>query len=191
MKIGLFFGSFNPIHIGHMTIAQYIVEHTSLDKIWLVVSPQNPFKEKSSLLAQNHRLSMVQLASDNDVKLEASNIEFSLPIPSYTIDTLTYIKEKYPQHDFSIIMGADNLLHFHKWKNYKQILNHHEIFVYPRPKTQDSELSKLDNVHLVDAPIMEISSQFIRKSIKTKKDIRYFLPKNVWEYIDEMNFYKS
>ncbi|MGC6428229.1 MAG: nicotinate (nicotinamide) nucleotide adenylyltransferase [Flavobacteriales bacterium] len=191
MKIGLFFGSFNPIHIGHMTIAQYIVEHTSLDKIWLVVSPQNPFKEKSSLLAQNHRLSMVQLATDNDVKLEASNIEFSLPTPSYTIDTLTYTKEKYPQHDFSIIMGADNLLHFHKWKNYKQILNHHEIFVYPRPKTQDSDFSKLDNVHLVDAPIIEISSQFIRKSIKTKKDIRYFLPKNVWEYIDEMNFYKS
>jgi len=190
MKIGLFFGSFNPIHIGHMAIAQYMVEHTDMDKIWLVVSPQNPFKEKSSLLDQTHRLSLAQIATEDDPQLEASNIEFSLATPSYTIDTLVFAKEKYPQHEFALIMGADNLIHFHKWKNHHLILQDYDIYVYPRPNTKKSELEQLKNIKLVDAPIMEISSQFIRKSIKDNKKIHYFLPQKVWKYIEEMNFYK-
>jgi nicotinate-nucleotide adenylyltransferase len=189
-KIGLFFGSFNPIHIGHLAIANYIVEYSELQQIWFVVSPQNPFKEKKSLLADNHRYYMVTLAVEDDLRFKASNIEFGLPQPSYTINTLTYLKEKYPEKEFALIMGADNLKHFHKWKNYEYISKNYKIYVYPRP---DYDISKINinNVIKVDAPIMQISASFIRKAIKEGKDIRYFLHPKVWNYIDEMNFYKK
>jgi len=191
MKVGLFFGSFNPIHIGHMAIAQYMLEHTPLTKIWFVVSPQNPFKNKSSLLDQQQRLTLVRIAVEDDPNMEVNSIEFSLPVPSYTIDTLTYLKEAYPNHDFSIIMGQDNLVHFHKWKNYQNILEHHELFVYPRPHSTTCPLAQHPKVHLTDAPMMDISAQFIRKCFRDKKSVNYFLPPKVYQYIDEMNFYKK
>ena len=191
MKIGLFFGSFNPIHIGHMAIAQYMIEHTDIDKIWMVVSPQNPFKEKSSLLDQNHRLSLVSVATEDDFSLEASNIEFSMPVPSYTIDTLVHIKEKYPENEYALIMGGDNLENFHKWKNHQSILNAHHIYVYPRPNTKGSQFDQHPKVHLTRAPLMDISSVFIRKCISEKKKVNYFLPPKVWKYVNEMNFYKK
>tara|TARA_B100000900_G_scaffold357216_1_gene327373 strand:- start:1057 stop:1629 length:573 start_codon:yes stop_codon:yes gene_type:complete len=190
MKIGLFFGSFNPLHIGHMTIAQYMVEFTYLEQVWFIVSPQNPFKEKSTLLDQHQRLMMVRIATEDYSKFQASNIEFKLPKPSYTVDTLTYLKEKYPTHDFALIMGSDNLNSFHKWKNYKYILEEHELYVYPRPKSKDCALTSHKKVYLTQAPIMDISASFIRKSIAEKKDISFFLPPKVWQYMDEMSFYK-
>mgnify|MGYP001231824905 FL=1 len=190
MKTGLFFGSFNPLHIGHMTIAQYMVEFTDLEQVWFVVSQQNPFKEKSSLLDQNHRLMMVRIATEDHPQFQASDIEFNLSQPSYTVDTLTFLKELYPTHDFALIMGRDNLSSFHKWKNYERILEEHELYVYPRPKSKDCNLLSHPKVHLVHAPLMDISASFIRKCIAEKKEISYFLPHKVWQYIDEMNFYK-
>lgn len=191
MKIGLFFGSFNPIHIGHMAIANYMVEFTDLDKLWFVVSPQNPLKKKDTLLADHHRLEMVFKATEDDARFQASNIEFNLPKPSYTIDTLTYLKEKYPQYEFVIIMGSDGLVTFSKWKNHEQITGNYTRYVYPRPGTEEQWLKNIENGKIVDAPLMEISSTFIRKAIASGKDIRYFLPEKVWQYLDEMNFYKS
>ncbi len=189
-KTGLFFGSFNPIHIGHLAIANYIVEFTDLDNIWFVVSPHNPLKPKKSLLADNHRYYMVNLAVEDDHRFKVSNIEFHLPQPSYTVNTLAYLKEKYPGIEFSLIMGADNILTINKWRNYEYILNNYRIFVYPRP---DYDLKNIDypNVEIVNAPIMQISASFIRKAIKEGKDVRYFLLPKVWNYIDEMNFYKK
>jgi nicotinate-nucleotide adenylyltransferase len=191
MKIGLFFGSFNPLHIGHMAIAQYMVEFTDLEQVWFVVSPQNPFKEKSSLLNQHHRLMMVRIATEDNPKLNASDIEFGLSQPSYTVDTLAYIQEKYPKHEFSLIMGSDNLQHFRKWKNSDVILANHQLYVYPRPKTKDCELAKHPKVQITQAPLMEISASFIRQSIHDQKDICYLLPEKVWQYVDEMNFYRK
>jgi len=191
MKIGLFFGSFNPIHIGHLAIANYFVEFTDLQKLWFVVSPQNPFKEKKSLLAEHHRLALVNEAIYHDNRFKASDIEFNMPRPSFTIDTLTYLKEKYTEHEFVLIMGADNITSFHKWKNSEQILKEHEIYVYPRPNIDISEIKENSRIKITQAPIIEISSSFIRKAIKDKKDIRYFLHPNVFKYLDEMNFYKS
>ena len=189
MKIGLYFGSFNPIHIGHLAIANYMVEYSDLDKIWFVVSPQNPFKEKKSLLAEHHRLRLVEVAIEGDLRFKASNIEFSMPKPSYTIDTLTYLKEKYPNFDFSLIMGEDNLKGFHKWKNYQEIIKNHKMYVYPRDhKTIRKAL--YDNMIVVNAPLMEVSSSFIRKSIKDKVDVRYFMHHKVSEYVQEMHFYE-
>ena len=141
MKIGLYFGTYNPIHVGHLIIANHMVDYTELDQVWLVVSPQNPFKTKATLLEDYHRLALVNIAIEGNKKLKASNIEFDLPKPSYTIDTLTYIKEKHPEHNFSIIMGEDNLRSFHKWKNYEQILENHSVFVYPRVRTELEEIS--------------------------------------------------
>ena len=191
MKIGLFFGSFNPIHIGHMAIAQYMLEHTNLETIWFVVSPQNPFKQKSTLLDQQHRLTMVRIATEDNPKLKASNIEFTLPVPSYTVDTLAYLKEKHPNDVFSLIMGRDNLMHFHKWKNHEQILEHHDIFVYPRPYCKESRLDDHSKVFITKAPLMDISSEFIRNCIRERKEVSYFLPSKISIYIDEMNFYKN
>ena len=191
MKTGLFFGSFNPIHIGHMAIAQYMLEHTDIDKIWFVVSPQNPFKTKNTLLDQQHRLVLVRIATENDSKLTASNFEFSLPIPSYTVDTLTHLREAYPNEDFALIMGQDNLSSLHKWKNHQSILEHHEVFVYPRPKAKSSALESHPKIHLTHAPMMDISAQFIRKCIQEGKAVNYFLPPRISQYIDEMNFYKK
>lgn len=192
MKIGLYFGTFNPIHIGHLTIANHLAEHSDLDQIWFVVTPQSPFKKKSSLLDNYQRLEMVFQATKDYDKLRPSDIEFGLKQPNYTIDTLVYLEEKYPNHTFSLIMGEDNLKGFHKWKNYELILENYNIYVYPRiseGKT-DTQFKDHPKIHHVAAPIMEISSTFIRNSIKDGKNIRPLLPNAVWEYIDEMNFYK-
>ncbi len=189
MKIGLYFGSFNPIHIGHLAIANYMVEFSDMEKLWFIVSPQNPFKEKKSLLAEHHRLSLVQTAIEDDLRFKASNIEFHLPQPSYTIDTLTYLKEKYPNYNFVLIMGEDNLKSLHKWKNYGEILKNHKIYVYPRDnKTIRKNL--YPNITVVDAPQMEISSSFIRKALKNKTDVSYFMHDKVAKYIKEMHFYE-
>jgi nicotinate-nucleotide adenylyltransferase len=188
---GLFFGSFNPIHIGHLVIANYIMEYSDMKQLWFVISPQSPFKKQSNLLENYHRLELVTLAIENDNRFRASDIEFKLPTPSYTIDTLTYLSEKYPKRDFVIIMGADNLFHFHKWKNFEQIRDNFKIMVYPRPGIKKEDCPDFENLHWVEAPIMEVSSSFIRKAIREKKDIRYFLHPEVWKYMDEMNFYRQ
>lgn len=192
MKIGLYFGTFNPIHIGHLTIANHLAEHSDLDQIWFVVTPLSPFKKKSSLLDNRQRFEMVYRATKDYDKLKPSDIEFGLKQPNYTIDTLTYLQEKFPKNDFSLIMGEDNLKGFHKWKNYELILENHNIYVYPRISEGKTE-TQFDGhpkIHHVAAPIMEISSTFIRKSIKDAKNIKPMLPENVWEYLDEMNFYR-
>lgn len=191
MKIGLFFGSFNPIHIGHLAIANYMVEFTDIEQVWFVVSPQNPFKEKKNLLAEYHRYELLLLAIGDDPSIRATNIEFSLPKPSYTIDTLTYLSEKNPGKELVIIMGADGLGAFNKWKNHQQIVRYYPRYVYPRPGTAPGMLPNMENATLVDAPLIGISASFIRKAIRDGRDVRYFLPSPVWEYIQEMNFYKK
>lgn len=190
MKIGLFFGSFNPIHIGHMAIAQYMTEHTDLDQVWFVVTPQNPFKKQNSLLDQHHRLMMTRIASEDYPKIIASNIEFDLPKPSFTIDTLTYLNEKYGSYNFNLIMGQDNLSTLHKWKNFNLILSNYKIYVYPRSNNKKSKLENHQKINFTKAPVIDISSSLIRNSIKKGKNVSCFLPKNVWTYLDEMNFYK-
>ena len=190
MKIGLFFGSFNPVHCGHMVIAGYMSEFTDLHQVWLVVSPHNPLKLKSTLLQDYHRMSLVRIAIGDSRKIKASDIEFKLPKPSYTIHTLVSLYEKFPEHTFVLILGSDILPTFDKWKNYEQILEQAELYVYPRKNFENHELLKHPKVKLIEAPIMEISSSFIRNSIKNKKDVRFMMPESVWEYIDEMNFYK-
>ena len=190
MKVGLFFGSFNPFHIGHKIIASYMVEFSDLEKVLFVVSPQNPLKEKKSLLDQNHRLQIIRHEVQDNPKLAVSDIEFQLSQPSYTIDTLSYLQERYPQDDFSLIMGADNMKNFHKWKNYEQILSEYSIYVYPRPETAKNWEHK--NIHNIEGvPQMEISASFIRKAIKEGKNVSYLVPEKSWQYIDEMNFYKK
>jgi nicotinate-nucleotide adenylyltransferase len=191
MRIGLFFGSFNPVHNGHLTIAQYMAEFSVLDQVWMVVSPQNPVKPAGSLLQDYQRLHLVELGIGDYRKLKVSKIEFELPRPSYTIHTLAYLREKYPQHDFALIMGADNLESFHKWKNYELILEDHDIFVYPRPGYDGGDLKNHPRIHWTDAPIMEISSTFIRHAIKQRKDVRFMMPEKVWDYIEEMSFYRK
>jgi nicotinate-nucleotide adenylyltransferase len=190
-EIGLFFGSFNPIHIGHLILANYMVEYTGMKELWFVVSPQNPFKKKTSLLPEIHRLAMVDRAIDKDDRFRASNIEFKLPKPSYTTNTLAHLVEKYPNYKFSLIMGADNLTHLHKWKNAENLVENHDIYVYPRPGAKAGRFNDSENVHLLDAPQVEISASFIRKAIKNQKDMSWFLPKGAWDYMDEMGFYKQ
>lgn len=192
MKIGLYFGTFNPIHVGHLTIANHLAEYSDLEKIWFVVTPHNPFKKKSTLLDNRQRYEMVYRATESYTTLEPSDIEFNLPQPNYTINTLTYLQEKYPQHEFALIMGEDNLKSFHKWKNYELILEHHDIYVYPRISegVVESQFDNHPKIHKVDAPIIELSSTFIRKSIQEGKNVRPMLPEGVWQYLDEMNFYK-
>ena len=192
MKIGLYFGTFNPIHIGHLTIANHMAEYSDLDKVWFVVTPHSPFKKKSSLLDNRQRYEMVYRATEDYVNLAPTDIEFNLPQPNYTINTLAHLQEKYPKHEFSLIMGEDNLKSLHKWKNYELILKHHHIYVYPRISEGqiDMQFKNHKSIHKVDAPIMELSSTFIRKAIKEGKNIRPMLPENTWKYLDEMNFYK-
>ena len=191
-KTGLYFGTFNPIHIGHLSIANYVVEYGELDEVWMVVTPHNPHKKKSSLLDNNHRIMMVDIALEDYPKIKSSKIEFNLPQPNYTVNTLAVLEEKHPDKNFCLIMGEDNLKSLHKWKNYEVILERYEIVVYPRisegkVKTQFDNHPKITQV---TAPIMEISSTFIRRAIKEGKNIRPLLPENVWKYLDEMNFYK-
>ncbi len=189
MKIGLFFGSFNPMHIGHKIIVSYIAEFSDLDKVMFIVSPQNPLKQKISLLDQYHRLQIIRAEIEDNSKLEVSDIEFTMQKPSYTIDTLVRVKEKYPENDYSIIIGSDNLQNFHKWKNHEQILEDYSVYVYPRPGYEIK--SPHDNIHIIErVPQMEISSSFIRKSIKEGKDVSYLMPEKAWVYTDEMNFYR-
>ncbi len=189
MKIGLYFGSFNPIHTGHLIIANHIANNTELDEVWFVVSPQNPFKNTNSLLNEQHRLSLVKIAIEGEKKLKASNVEFKLPRPSYTADTLLYLSEKYPKHIFSIIIGSDSFQNIEKWKNYKYIINNYNILIYQRPTffvTNENE-----NIKIIDAPLLEISSTHIRKNIKEKKSIRYLVTDAVMEEITLKNYYKS
>jgi nicotinate-nucleotide adenylyltransferase len=190
VHIGLFFGSFNPVHIGHLAIANYMLSFTNCDEIWLIISPHNPLKEKNSLLNQNHRLHLVNLALEDSLKIKSSNIEFFLPQPSYTIHTLAHLSEKFPQHQFSLIMGQDNLKNFSKWKNYEQILEKYSILLYPRPNAVPSAFDSHPNIKFTEAPLMEISSSFIRKAIKENKDVRFFLHHKVWEEIEAGNYYR-
>lgn len=191
MHIGLFFGSFNPVHVGHMVLANYMLEFTDMQKVWLIVSPQNPLKQKQQMLNQRDRLLLVNLAIDDHPNMRSNNIEFSLPQPSYTVNTLAHLKEKYPEHQFSLIMGQDNLQSFSKWKNYEEILKRYHIYVYPRPNVPAGEFDNHPHVHITQAPMMDISSTFIRKALREKKDVRFFLPPKVWEEIDAMNFYRK
>ena len=201
MKIGLYFGSFNPIHVGHLVIANYMVTHQDLDQVWFVISPHNPHKAKSTLLADYHRLALVKEAVESNPKWRASDIEFGLEQPSYTAKTLAHLKEKYPSYDFSLIMGEDNLRTFHKWYNYETILENYKLLIYPRVYTvqeltapesiEKNELAEHPNVVFCnDAPMMVISSSYIRNTIKAQKDVRYLLTPEVLKYIDEMGFYK-
>ncbi len=191
MKIGLYFGSFNPIHTGHLVIASYMAEFTDLEQVWLVVSPHNPLKAKHSLLQDYHRFTLVKTGIGSNRKLKASDVEFKLSKPSYTINTLVHLGEQFPQHQFALILGSDTLETFHKWKNYEQILEGYKLYVYPRPGSNGGELMNHPQVKKVDAPLMEISASFIRESIKNKKDVRYMLPESVWNYIEEMHFYEK
>ena len=191
MKIGLFFGSFNPIHVGHLIIANYMATQTDLKQVWLVVSPQNPFKTKSSLARDYDRLHLVELAIEDNPALRASDIEFKLPKPSYTIDTLTYLREKYPQHEFTLIMGGDNLATLPKWKNYEAILKYYSVYVYQRPQYEAGELSQHPSVRLFEAPLMQISASYIRRCIKAGHSIQYLVPTPVFEYLSSSHLYRQ
>ncbi|MBK5286498.1 MAG: nicotinate-nucleotide adenylyltransferase [Bacteroidia bacterium] len=191
MKVGLFFGTFNPIHVGHMVIAGYMTEFTDLEQVWFVVSPHNPMKLKQTLLQDYHRLALVRTAIADNRKLKASNIEFSLPKPSYTIETLTHMAEKFSGQEFALILGADNLESFPQWKDYERILENHSLYVYPRLGFSGGNLTSHPKVKMTEAPLMEISSSFIRESIKNKMDVRYMLTDSVFNYIEEMHFYEK
>ena len=193
MKIALFFGSFNPIHIGHLILANYIVEHSDLDELWFVVSPQNPLKSKKSLLHDHDRYDMVEMAIKNYPKMRVSDIEFSMPKPSYTIDSLTYLRERYAEYTFGLIMGEDNLVSLPKWKNYETLIKNHQIIVYPRVLAQytDKETITHENICKINAPIIELSATEIRKMIREKKNVRPMLPPEVFEYIDAKGFYQN
>lgn len=189
-KVGLYFGTFNPIHVGHCIIAQYMLEFTDLDEVWFVVTPHNPHKKKSTLLDDRQRLHMVNLAIGDHYKLRVSDVEFGLPQPSYTATTLAYLEEAHPDHSFHLIMGEDNLQSFPKWRNHEAILENHELYVYPRIGTDGGILSSHPKVHLTQAPVIEIASTEIRDAIKKGKDVSFMLPEAVWDYIDQELFYR-
>ncbi|MDO4763354.1 MAG: nicotinate (nicotinamide) nucleotide adenylyltransferase [Flavobacteriaceae bacterium] len=188
MKVALFFGSFNPIHIGHLVLANYIVENSEVDELWFVVSPQNPLKSKKTLLHDHDRYDMVEMAIKNYPKMRVSDVEFSMPRPSYTIDTLIYLREKYPNYQFSLVMGEDNLASLPKWKNYELLLENYSILVYPRISSEEVVIQH-SNIKKINAPIIELSATEIRKMIKAKKNVRPMLAPEVFEYIDKMGFY--
>jgi nicotinate-nucleotide adenylyltransferase len=190
MKIGLFFGSFNPIHIGHLIIGNTMVEHTDLNEVWYVVSPQNPFKKNKGLLHEFDRLDMVEKSVADHFKLKSCDVEFNLSKPSYTIDTLTVLAEKYPQHEFVLIMGEDNLVQFENWKNYDKILEYYRLYVYPRPNTPDHLFKSHPSIHFVEAPLLDISATYIRKCIKEDRSIRYLVKDEVADYIRWKGFYR-
>ena len=190
-KIGLFFGSFNPIHVGHLIIANFMATQSDLKEVWLVVSPQNPLKKKSTLANDYDRLNLVRLAVDENLKLRASDVEFSLPKPSYTIDTLTHLNDKYPDKQFVLIMGGDNLATLHKWKNYELLLQDHEIYVYQRPSYDLGELATHSSVKIFDAPLMQISASYIRKCLKTGKSVEYLVSEAVFEELERSGLYTN
>jgi nicotinate-nucleotide adenylyltransferase len=189
MRIGLFFGSFNPIHVGHLIIANTMATTTDLDQVWFVVSPQNPFKKTKSLLHEFDRIDMVERAIADNNRLKATDVEFTMPRPSYTIDTLRKLQEKYPQHTFTLIMGEDNLEQFANWKSYEEILNEFALYVYPRPRAVESPFRQHPNVQLVVAPLLDISATFIRDSIRANRSIRYMVPEVVEEMIERKKFF--
>lgn len=193
MKVGLYFGTFNPIHVGHLIIANHLVENSGLDQVWMVITPHNPLKKKKGLLPDYHRLQMVHLATQGYDKIIPNDIEFKLPQPNYTVHTLAHLKEKFPKYEFALIMGEDNLKSLPKWKNYETILNDYELFVYPRISQDDieEELLHHQGIHRIAAPVIELSSTFIRENIKEGKNIRPMLDDKVWEYIDHNLFYKK
>jgi nicotinate-nucleotide adenylyltransferase len=191
MKIALFFGSFNPIHIGHLIIANHIVNNTDCDKVWMVVSPHNPLKEKAGLLNEFDRLHLVQLAVEDNEKLVACNEEFYLPKPSYTIDTLTYLQEKYPTYEFSLVMGSDNILSIDKWKNYELLLERYTIYIYNRPEYNLDNIKIKGDIRFLEVPLLDISSTYIRNNIKENKSIKYLLHPSVEKYILDYNLYKK
>lgn len=200
-QIGLFFGSFNPVHQGHLILANYLVEETALEEVWFVITPQSPFKQKQRLLDNHHRLALVEEAIEGYPKLKVSTVEFGLPAPQYTALTIAHLMEKHPEASFSLIVGQDHLKSFHKWNNYQALLEGHQIYVYPRMpeealaaskplKQPKPEILNHSNLILVPAPVVEISSSYIRKALKAGKNIRPLLPPAVWKYMDEMNFYR-
>lgn len=190
MKVGLFFGSFNPVHLGHLIIANVMAENTDLKKVWFVVSPHNPHKSSNSLLHEFDRYDMVKASIADNYKLEVSDVEFHLPRPSYTIDTLTHLHEKHPSKEFKVIIGEDNLTNFQMWKNHNEILEQYGLYVYPRPQVTNSELIRHPNVKVVEAPLLDISATYIRQCVKDNKSIRYLVPDPVEQMIRQRQFYK-
>lgn len=191
MKIGLFFGSFNPVHVGHLIIANYMATQTDLDKVWLVVSPQNPLKPKKTLARDYDRLHLVRLGIGDNPLLEASNVEFNLPKPSYTVDTLVYLREKHPDREFALIMGGDNLATIHLWKNYETLLANYNVYVYDRPSTDLGAYADHPRVRIFQAPMLDISATYIRECLRTGKSARYLVPDAVFEYLESSNMYKN
>ena len=191
MNIGLYFGSFNPIHHGHLIIANFIVQNTDLQQVWFVVSPHNPLKKSSSLLNEYHRLYLVQVSVEDEPALKASDIEFKLPKPSYTIDTLTYLTEKFPTHQFSVIMGSDSFQNLAEWKNYKQLLSNYPVFVYERPSFNDHPVYENANVTFLQAPLLEISSTYVRKLVRDGRSIRFLVPEKVRIEIEQNGYYRN
>ncbi len=191
MKVGLFFGSFNPIHVGHLIIANHLATHTDLDKVWMVVSPQNPLKPKKTLARDFDRLHLVRLGIGDNPRIEASNVEFNLPKPSYTIDTLAYLTEKHPEKTFALIMGGDNIASLHLWKNYEQLLANFDIYVYQRPGTELGPLATHPRVKVLEAPLLDISATYIRDCLKKGQSVRYLVPETVFEYLKDNTLYKS
>ena len=191
MKIGLFFGSFNPVHVGHLIIANYMATQTDLDKVWLVVSPQNPLKPKKTLARDYDRLHLVRLGIGDNPLLEASNVEFNLPKPSYTVDTLVYLREKHPDREFALIMGGDNLATIHLWKNYETLLANYDVYVYDRPATDLGAYADHPRVRVFQAPMLDISATYIRECLRTGKSARYLMPDAVFEYLESSNLYKN
>lgn len=196
MKIGLYFGTFNPIHVGHLIIANHMAEYSGLDQIWMMVTPHNPHKKKETLLNDYLRLDLVYLATEDYPKIKPSDFEFKLPQPNYTVNTLAHLQDKYPDDEFSLIMGEDNLRTLHKWKNYEAILAQHRIYVYPRLASEAAEkesilpeIAQHPNIHKIDAPVVEISSTAIREGIKNRKNVRPLLPEKVWKEIDKSQLY--
>ncbi len=190
MKIGLFFGSFNPVHVGHLIIGQAVLNETDLEQVWLVVTPQNPFKQKKNLLGEYDRYRMVELATEENPRMQPSNVEFMLPKPSYTIDTLSHLAETMPSYEFSLIMGEDNLAHFHKWKNYEAILKYYRIFCYPRLGSEDNgHWERYPQVQRFELPYLDISATRIRRLVAEEKDVRYMVPAGAYEYLVRERFY--
>ena len=192
MKIGLYFGSFNPIHHGHLIIANYIVQNTNIDQVWFIVSPQNPLKPAAGLLNEYHRLYLIKIAIEGEKNLRASDIEFGLPKPSYTSNTLAHLHEKHPEHEFSIIMGSDSFQNLSKWKNHDWLVQHYPIYVYRRPEHEIfPNYPKARHIQILDVPLLPVSSTEIRRMIKTGKSVRYLLPDPVREEIEKSGYYRN